>query len=411
MRPGSSVARLLLAALLTLALGEGLVRALAHDDPEGQTRVLDYALPPKRLPLRQIAESIARYRASDDSFLIYHPLLGWAPRPGGRAREDLLRANRDGLRADRDFAPEPASGVLRVEVFGDSFTFGDEVPVEQSWPALLEERLRERGITAEVLNFGVNAYGLDQAYLRWRHAGRRLHPAVVVYGFQPENLVRNLNVFRPLYFAGTEIPLSKPRFVLAADGGLELVNSPALAPELVPQVLASIANHPLRPHEVALDGRHEDHWWLRSKLAALLAALVARMREARGDPIARLGGQPEAQDLASRLLRRFAAEATADGAAFVTVLLPRREDLGDATSEGRGAGAPWYAPALRTLEEQSLLVRPEASFLPLREGDFRPGGHYGPRLGALVADALAGPLARIYCERNTGPTVPEGCRP
>lgn len=427
MQLGSPLARLLLATLLTLVLGEGLVRALAHEDSQGQTRVLGYTLSPRRIPLRQIGESIALYRATDDSFLVHDPLLGWAPRPAGRSRGGLLRANRDGLRADREYSLEPAPGVLRIEVFGDSFTFGDEVPVEQSWPALLEERLRERGIAAEVLNFGVNAYGLDQAYLRWKHAGRRFRPAVVVYGFQPENLVRNLNVFRPLYFAGTEIPLSKPRFVLSAGGGLELRNSPTLAPELVPAALAAIADHPLRPYEVALDHRYDDRWWLHSKLAALIAALLDRMRETGRDPIARLGAQPEAQELAARLLRRFVAEVAADGASFVAVLLPRREDLeaaatGTATAAGGTGGVPpggaatagastaWYAPALHALEAQAPLVRPEASFLPLRDGDFQPGGHYGPRLGALVAEALVDPLTRISCERSTGPATTEPCR-
>ena len=197
---------------LAILLGEVIVRALVHRDADGQEWLYDRRLQPYRLPQRQIAATLSRLQAGT-SFLAYDPELGWSPRPGARSADGLSRVDAGGIRTDRDIPVERAAPGLRVALFGDSFTFGDEVGQEQTWGAALERRLADRGVAAEVLNFGANAYGMDQAYLRWRRDGRRYRPDVVVFGFQGEDVLRNVNVFRPLYFERSEVPLSKPRFV------------------------------------------------------------------------------------------------------------------------------------------------------------------------------------------------------
>ena len=53
-------------------------------------------------------------------------------------------------------------GSLRLACFGDSFTFGDEVQDAWCYPAMLEQR--NPGL--EALNYGVGAYGTDQALLQ-----------------------------------------------------------------------------------------------------------------------------------------------------------------------------------------------------------------------------------------------------
>ena len=79
-----------------------------------------------------------------------------------------------------------------------------------------EMKLNQAGIRAEALNFGVSIYGMDQAFLRWQNAGRGYAPDIVIFGFQPENLNRNVNIFSTLYY-GWNI-FSKPRFVLTGGG-------------------------------------------------------------------------------------------------------------------------------------------------------------------------------------------------
>ena len=67
---------------------------------------------------------------------------------------------------------------------------------------------------------GFSAYAMDQAFLRWKTLGRKYSPDIVLFGFQAENVNRNVNMLRAFYVAGTGIPFSKPRFILSNEGRL-----------------------------------------------------------------------------------------------------------------------------------------------------------------------------------------------
>ena len=137
--------------------------------------------------------------------------------PDDKAREAI---NSIGSRADREYAETPPAGVLRLACFGDSFTHGSEVSTEDTWAYQLEQR----DSRLEVLNFGVGGYGTDQALLRFRHAGLR-GAQVALIGLMPENIGRNVNRYRPLWYPATQGCVAKPRFVMT-DRGLESVPSP-----------------------------------------------------------------------------------------------------------------------------------------------------------------------------------------
>ena len=50
-----------------------------------------------------------------------------------------------------------------MEVYGDSYTEGVDVNYQNSWPSLLSQK-----INCRVINFGVEGYGTDQSYLRYK---------------------------------------------------------------------------------------------------------------------------------------------------------------------------------------------------------------------------------------------------
>lgn len=72
------------------------------------------------------------------------------------------------------------TGEFRILVLGDSFTFGHGVAWEDTFVALLEERLRSRRPETIVLNGGVSGYGpVDE--LTWlEHYGLPLQPDLVL---------------------------------------------------------------------------------------------------------------------------------------------------------------------------------------------------------------------------------------
>lgn len=369
----------LLASLLACEL---VLRAATRRDETGQLWLGTLRLLPHRLPLAHIGANLDELRAGE-TFLGYDADLGWAPRAHARSATGPFAVNGAAIRSPRETSEVAAPGVLRVATFGDSFTFGDEVGPDETWQAALESALRERGVAAEVLNFGVNAYGIDQAYLRWHRDGRRFRPAVVLFGLQPENALRDRNVFRPLYFAGSEVPLSKPRFVVR-DDGLDLLNVPALPPDEMLPVLEAMPQHPLFAYDGFFAPWYQQRWWMESRLAAAVATVTI------GRAAARFRLDPESRELARRLVARFAAEVEADGAAFVVVHLPRREDL-----EARRAGrAVWYDALLREDLAAIAVADPTAGVATVEAALFAPRGHYAPALNATVGAALAEPVLR-----------------
>lgn len=94
-----------------------------------------------------------------------------------------VRINDLGFRG-RDFPRAKEPGVLRVLCVGDSYTFGEYVDDDATFPAALERKLREAGNSAvEVINAGVNGYTITDEAAFLREKGFDLHPDAVVLGF------------------------------------------------------------------------------------------------------------------------------------------------------------------------------------------------------------------------------------
>ena len=93
---------------------------------------------------------------------LYESLRGWTLKsnldinnPG--TPEKILHTNSKGIRGVSEYAYQKLASKKRILILGDSFTFGDEVSDDATYPYYLEKMIPG----FEVLNFGVNGYGHD----------------------------------------------------------------------------------------------------------------------------------------------------------------------------------------------------------------------------------------------------------
>lgn len=149
--------------------------------------------------------------------LLRDPDLGW-PSPTRRGKSDTDAA---GSRPVPAF-PEP--GGECVSLYGDSFTYGQEVGHEEAWGNVLARELGCR-----VANYGVMGYGSDQAMIRFllNDSDPARH---VVLGHLSENVLRNSNQWRHLIYGGGEFGF-KPRFILDDAGKLVRLPMPEIPEE------------------------------------------------------------------------------------------------------------------------------------------------------------------------------------
>lgn len=151
-------------------------------------------------------QSANRIATNSETYITLHADRGWTIKPKGKT--SLYQANAQGLRAEKIYSAKPPQGKVRVAAFGDSFVHGDEVMNDQTW----QNHLESHNTSLEVLNFGVSAYGLDQAYWRYQQEGKEYNPDIVIIGFMSENPGRAVNVFRPFYEPLSQLSMSKARY-------------------------------------------------------------------------------------------------------------------------------------------------------------------------------------------------------
>ncbi|HET7565345.1 MAG TPA: SGNH/GDSL hydrolase family protein [Gemmatimonadaceae bacterium] len=352
--------------------------------------------------IRELLDSTTPHRLQIDS------ILGWRYAPNFRDARDQLNAM--ALRSDREYAPTPPRGVLRVAAFGDSYVYGTEVDNANAWPTLMEvdnPRL-------EVLNYGVGGYGLDQAYLRYLHEGSLLSPQVVLLGFTEDDLRRVVNVYRR-FISDAEYPLFKPRFQFARDG--ELVLEPA--PVRTRTDYERLLSHPASVTRFGSDDAWYDaavyddplyNYSAAVRLASTLGERVYHRYLSRDRLIAgeRFNPSSTAFRIQMAIFRQFADSVRAAGRAPLVVVLPGRSSV-----EQRLAGQPRLDdPLLAQLKADSIPYLDAADAFAATTAPrnvarwFAPGGHYSPIGNRIVAAWLAARIPTMTLR----PTVASGRR-
>ena len=339
----------------------------------------------------------------------FDPELGWIRKPNS-AKNDLGRypytIDARGSRSNPGHERLP----LLVATYGDSYTFCREVEDHETWPWYLAERLQ-----ANVLNFGVGNYGLDQALLRLEREYPENATPIVVMGVVPSTLARILSVWKHYNEFGNLFAF-KPRFIL--DGGiLQLVPNKIDTREkffdlerYLPEIQRFDHFYESRFKREAFRSPYVVSCLVQWRTLALIAAKTAR-RLTRGQPrlkamlstliadhldrggvwqTAELYGEDEATELLERLVEEYVAQSRRLGFQPVLVLLPMREDLEYIARHGH-----FYAQTLARIRHCLTVVDAAPRLLAEPAQRLYRQWHYSPAGNRIVAGLIAETLATL----------------
>ena len=288
----------------------------------------------------------------------YHPQLGWVPSVGATDRAKMETVTSDGLRSNGANVRSSGRAILTV---GDSYTVGNEVPDSATWPAQLG-----RLLDVPVLNGGVFAYGVDQAFLRATILFEAHNPTWVVFAFIKDDVNRTQFSYYSAW---------KPYYEFDR-GELLLLNSPVpRVPAPKPRLawLRTALGHSLLAS--ALARRYADGWWYYGTILRQHSAGVAVATEL----VSRLRQVVQAKD--ARLL---VLALSAGG------LIGNNERMPAIVNGIRRQG----------IEVLDLVSEVEAMVAEGEADLFMPGGHYSPRLNGWVAGQVAKYVDSAGAERS-----------
>lgn len=373
---------LLFSTLFLFVLLEIGIRVLGETDSDGQFTFQGIRVQPYVLPIAQFEERLAEVERveAEEGLLrnfIYNDVTGWSPRPDFVGLGGIWESNAEGIRATVSYDNTPADDVLRIAIFGGSFTAGDEVANDETWAVQLENTLQENGIQAEVINFGVNAFGTDQAYLRWQSLGQTYQPDIVIVGFMPENLMRNVNVIRPIYLPQANMLYTKPRFVMQESGELDLINTPPVPQDEIADIMRQFPDHPLAAYEYHYQQTRP--WWSYSRFIGVIESIVANINGVRSNQLPE-ADRPMLFATTDAIVNQFAADVEAADSTFIVVHLP-----GNLAVVNLEAGRKQvYQSLLDTWADNHIYIDVADTFTTYEADDWMPGGHYSASRNAIV---------------------------
>jgi hypothetical protein len=386
-----AVALNLLTVLLVLTIGELIVRLFSVQTSSG-VEFMKVSLMPRSWETTAKGH-LKRWReaSAKGSYLVYDELLGWTIGASRGSRDGQYYSSVEGIRShgpNVSFSNAPVS--YRIALVGDSFTFGVKARYEDTWGHGLERIL---GAGVQVLNFGIDGYGVDQMYLKYIQDVRPWQPNLVILGLINHDFYRSVAVYN---FAsmGWALPFAKPRFI-ERENQLRLLNVPLPTPEEIFTAL-SISELPFIDYDA---GIHQDDWqWHYYHYSALIRYLISLWPAA--SRTTEQSSESAIVDLNSTLLRCFAWSAWTQGSALLVVYFPSRRDfLNDTASFGGEnniarrvfdlAGVPFV-----DLTSCVIGVHSRERFVP-------DDPHYSPATNAAIARCLADLLNKDTRSQNT----------
>jgi GDSL-like Lipase/Acylhydrolase family len=283
-------------------------------------------------------------------YSVYHPVRGWAVMPNIRnmtpfGKDKFVNSNSRGLRGSNEYSYSRIPGKQRILVLGDSFTFGTDVSDDETYSHYLQSLLPN----TEVLNFGVQGYGQDQALLYLQDEGVKYHPDVVLLGFMFMDTYRNLWNF----FA-----FAKPKFEMTQQG-LKLTDVPVPTPDQV------LAREPYR-----------------SKAWDFAFILDEKIRWSLGIK------EKEAMQLTRPILEQIVSTTRSIGATPVFVYMPAYEELDD-LSTSTSAHEQYLSAFCKEQGIACMFLRPRFRREALNGLKLESRFHWTPEMHRIAADEIA----------------------
>lgn len=323
---------------------------------------------------------IKRFIKQNTNYFVFDSDLGWTISANGSTH--LYRSNSIGIRSNREYTPAPSPDVVRIAAFGDSFTHCANVSNQETWQVVMERTDPH----IEALNFGVDAYGLDQAYLRYLKLGKKYQPDIVIIGFMPENLKRNVNTFRPFYFSSTNFPFAKPRFIVK-DKALSLITIPM-------RKSGDYENLLQRPRKVLSALGNNDHYYKNHykstildyspfvRLVTILSFSVSERTMENPIIFDNIYNQnSEAYLVTIRLIDAFYDAVIENGSLPIIAILPANDDV----SNFQKQGIKQYSPLLSYLRARNYNYVDLMDVLGNVDTNLVFDGHYSSYGNELVA--------------------------
>jgi hypothetical protein len=274
---------------------------------------------------------------------------------GWRLRENLngtppfpsdVTSTPDGRRTIPMPETNPGASTYDIMMFGDSFTFGEEVSDHETYPSILARNAPE----FRVMNFGVHGYGHDQMLIYLKEVIGAYKPHFVTLGFVRWDIERNTRTFRDY---------AKPRFVLTTSSppALRLTNVPVPSPEELSR-----------------------YSFTASRFGFLLSLAVERLERA----IYPTANEAEAKQLTVELLTEFASVSRQHGAIPLFAYLPDESEL----RQPHLSQLKLFNAICQRASAICVDTTPHFSSIKDHASLFRRGGHYSKAGNELVATSI-----------------------
>lgn len=318
----------------------------------------------------------------NDGYRTYDDSLGWSHIPWGSNSKDFpCFANDKGFRITEDDYLKKVSSQNHYDIvtIGNSFTHGDAVTCEDSWPFLLGEKSGK-----SIANLGVGGYGIQQALMRFMFSG--ITADTVLFGAISGDFERALEPVYTFYQGGNK---TKPLLKFSKEE-VDFINVPVLSPKEF-YSLKKLHEAEIFSHIPGFDGEvFSEGFWTKSYLIRILVSLSHQKRNIKEKPVY----LTDDADLVEcvRIFKLFNSYCQSNGMYAKVILLDNTQNF--VHQEKWGLDNPWKLVEEKLQQQEIPFVDFHSSLLKAfkeqRESLIHPveNLHYSPKGNALVSDLL-----------------------